>query len=55
MAAEWQLEQEVEEAAMKSTAQYWEPVWGVLERYWKPMRQGAEEGFPRRRAPSVAG
>ena len=21
---------------MESTAQYWKPVWGALERYWKP-------------------
>jgi hypothetical protein len=45
-AAEWLLEQEVEEAAMKSTAQYWEPVWGVLKRYWKPMRQGGRRISP---------
>ena len=37
--AEWLLEQEVEEAVMESTAQYWKPVWGALERFWKPMRQ----------------
>ena len=24
---------------MESTAQYWKPVWGALERYWKPARQ----------------
>jgi len=40
--AEWLLEQEVEEAVMESTAQYWKPVWGALERYWKPMRQKRE-------------
>ena len=42
--AAWLLEQEVEEAAMESTAQYWRPVWGALERYWKPIcekREGA--------------
>src|SRR5262245_57772628 len=32
----WLLEQEVEEAVMESTAQYWKPVWEALERYWKP-------------------
>src|SRR5215467_3782227 len=32
----WLLEQEVEEVVMESTAQYWKPVWGALERYWKP-------------------
>src|SRR6266853_5238128 len=37
--AAWLLEQEVEEAVMESTAQYWKPVWGALERYWKPIRQ----------------
>jgi len=31
--AEWLLEQEVEEAVMESTAQYWKPVWGALERF----------------------
>jgi transposase len=42
--AEWLLEQEVEEVVMESTAQYWKPVWGCLERYWKPIcskRDGA--------------
>jgi len=34
--AEWLLEQRVEEVVMESTAQYWKPVWGALERYWKP-------------------
>src|ERR1700745_784499 len=24
---------------MESTAQYWKPVWGALERYWRPMCQ----------------
>ena len=37
--ADWLLEREVEEVVMESTAQYWKPVWGALERYWKPMRQ----------------
>ena len=27
---------------MESTAQYWKPVWGALERYWKPARQQRE-------------
>src|SRR5499427_6584080 len=42
--AAWLLEQEVEEAVMESTAQYWRPVWGALERYWKSIcekREGA--------------
>ena len=34
--AEWLIEQQVEEAVMESTAQYWKPVWSALERYWKP-------------------
>jgi len=43
----WLLEQEVEEAVMESTAQYWKPVWETLERYWKPLRQ-KREGAGRR-------
>ena len=35
----WLQEQGVEEAVMESTAQYWKPVWGALERYWKPRCQ----------------
>ena len=34
--SEWLIEQQVEEVVMESTAQYWRPVWGPLERYWKP-------------------
>src|SRR3989441_2752128 len=37
--AQWLVEQEVEEVVMESTAQYWKPVWGTLELYWKPSRQ----------------
>ncbi|MGD1081574.1 MAG: transposase [Candidatus Sulfotelmatobacter sp.] len=37
----WLSEQQVEEVVMKSTAQYWQPVWGALERYWKPTRDAA--------------
>ena len=37
--ADWLLEQQVEEVVMESTAQYWKPVWGALERYWKPLCQ----------------
>src|SRR2546425_5747239 len=40
--AAWLLEQEAEEVVMESTAQYWKPVWGALERYWKPMCQSRE-------------
>jgi transposase len=40
--ADWLLEQEAEEVVMESTAQYWKPVWGALERYWKPIRRKQE-------------
>ena len=40
--AQWLVQQEVEEVVMESTAQYWKPVWGTLERYWKPARQQRE-------------
>jgi transposase len=40
--AQWLGQQEVEEVVMESTAQYWKPVWGALERYWKPARQQRE-------------
>jgi len=40
--AQWLVEQEVEEVVMESTAQYWKPVWGALERFWKPARQQRE-------------
>jgi transposase len=39
---EWLIEQQVEEVVMESTAQYWKPVWGALERYWKPTCQNRE-------------
>ena len=38
----WLIEQPVEEVVMESTAQYWKPVWGALERYWRPICQGRE-------------
>src|SRR5258707_15558480 len=47
MLAAWLLEQEVEEVVMESTAQYWKPVWGTLERDWKPLRE-KREGAGRR-------
>ena len=40
--AQWLVQLEVEEVVMESTAQYWKPVWGALERYWKPGRQQRE-------------
>jgi hypothetical protein len=39
MLAQWLIEREVVEVVMESTAQYWQPVWGALERYWKPVCQ----------------
>ena len=42
--AEWMIEQQVEEVVMESTARYWTPVWGALERHWRPgcrKREGA--------------
>jgi transposase len=44
--ADWLLEQQVEEVVMESTAQYWKPVWGALERYWKPLCQKREGARP---------
>jgi transposase len=38
----WLMEQGVEEVVMESTAQYWKPVWGALERFWKPLCQKRE-------------
>src|SRR3974377_2089151 len=43
--AAWLLCEEGGGAVMESTAQYWRPVWGALERYWKPIcekREGAK-------------
>jgi transposase len=43
--AAWLVQEQVEEVVMESTAQYWRPVWGMLERYWKPLcqtREGAQ-------------
>jgi transposase len=40
--SEWLVEQQVEEVVMESTSQYWKPVWGALERYWKPRCRGRE-------------
>src|ERR1700756_6051085 len=44
--SEWLIEQQVEEVVMESTAQYWKPVWGALERYWKPLCQEREGAGP---------
>src|SRR5438309_494666 len=45
--AEWLIEQEVVEVVMESTAQYWQPVWGALERYWRPICQKREGAGPK--------
>src|ERR1700746_3703424 len=45
--AAWLIEHEVEEVVMESTAQYWKPVWGALERYWKPSCQKREGAGPK--------
>jgi len=42
--AEWLIEEQVEDIVLESTAQYWKPVWAVLERYWKPKCHRREEG-----------
>jgi transposase len=38
----WLTERHVEEVVMESTAQYWKPVWGTLERFWKATCQSRE-------------
>jgi hypothetical protein len=60
--AEWLIEQQVEEAVMESTAQYWKPVGQALEQYWQPAcqkREGAgrsgERCTWRKRCPIVGG
>lgn len=46
--AEWLVTNEIEEVVMESTAQYWKPVWGALEREWQPVSRtrgaGAKSG-----------
>jgi hypothetical protein len=41
--AEFLIEWEVEEVVMESTAQYWQPVWGMLEEVWQPQRRQRTE------------
>jgi hypothetical protein len=43
--AAWLVEQQVQEVVRESTAQYWEHVWGTLERYWKPICQTRVEAL----------
>lgn len=45
--AQWLIDRDVQEVVMESTAQYWKPVWGALERYWKPICQKAKDARPR--------
>ncbi len=42
--AEWLIERAVQEVVMESTAQYWRPVWGMLEQYWTPVMRQQEGG-----------
>src|SRR2546426_6210206 len=44
--AHWLIEQQVEEVVMESTAQYWKPVWGALDQYWKSTGQKREGTGP---------
>ena len=44
--AEWLVAQQVEEVVMESTAQYWRPVWGILERGWTPVARQRAQARP---------
>src|SRR5262245_50078509 len=44
--ADWLVDREVEEVVMESTAQYWRPVWDMLERYWTPRRRARAGADP---------
>jgi transposase len=44
--AAWLVAEDVEEAVMESTAQYWRPVWEALERDWQPARRAREGAGP---------
>ncbi len=44
--AAWLVAQAVEEVVMESTAQYWRPVWEVLERDWRPARRTRDGASP---------
>ena len=44
--ANWLIAEQVEEVIMESTAQYWKPVWGVLEQYWRPTGKKREGTGP---------
>lgn len=45
--AEKLVQEQVQEVVMESTAQYWKPVWEVLEHYWKPVCQKREGAGPK--------
>jgi transposase len=34
--ADWLVAEQVQEVVMESTAQYWRPVWAILEQRWRP-------------------
>jgi len=42
--AEWLVANQIEEVVMESTAQYWKPVWGALERDWQPVSRARGAG-----------
>ena len=44
--AAWLVAEAVEEVVMESTAQYWRPVWEVLERDWMPARRTRDGASP---------
>jgi len=52
--AAWLVEQQVEEVVMESTAQYWKPVWGTLERFSKPICQTREGALATSGTPHLA-
>ena len=52
--AAWLVAEQVEEVVMESTAQYWRPVWEVLERDWQPHRPAGVTPPPRGRTLHLA-
>ena len=44
--AAWLVAEAVEEVVMESTAQYWRPVWEVLERAWMAQRRTRDGASP---------
>lgn len=53
--SEWLVLHQVKEVVMESTAQYWQPVWGALERYWKPGAESRSAGLHLAQAQSHRG